>query len=79
MPIANAIQLFNGEKATIIYSGKREISAIDMRGSLVCLGEKASPGQLISAVLLDLNNIDNPKIFNYQKTLISLVSISLDG
>ena len=55
MPIANAIQLFDGLKSNIIFEAKREISAIDMRGSLIVLGEKASPGQLISAVLLDMN------------------------
>ena len=50
-----------------------------MRGSLICIGEKASPGQLISAILLDLKDIDNPKKFNYQKTGINFISISLDG
>lgn len=50
-----------------------------MRGSLVAIGERASPGQLISAILLDLGDTDNPKIFNYQKTSINFVSISLDG
>ena len=38
MPIANAIQLFDGHKSNIIYTAHREISAIDMCGTLVCIG-----------------------------------------
>lgn len=79
MPIANAIQLFDGQKSTIVFSVKRDISALEMRGNLICIGEKASPGQLISAILVDLNDLDHPRIFNYQKTQINFISISLDG
>jgi hypothetical protein len=50
-----------------------------MRGSLVAVGERASPGQLISAILFDLGDRNNPKVFNYQKTTINYLSISSDG
>ena len=39
----------------------------------------ASPGQLISAILLDINNLDKPKVFNYQKTRIDFITLSVDG
>ena len=45
----------------------------------MCIGERASPGQLISATLLNLKELDKPKVFNYQKTTINFISISLDG
>jgi hypothetical protein len=61
MPLANSIQLFDGAKASTIYETKREINAMDLRGSLLALGEKASPGQLISAILLDIRNLDSPR------------------
>jgi hypothetical protein len=79
MPLANALQLFDGNKARIIFEAKREISAVDMRDRLIVIGEKASPGQLISAILIDIDHPEHPRIFNYQKTRIDFVSISLDG
>jgi hypothetical protein len=50
-----------------------------MRGPFIGIGEKASPGQLISAVLLDTREIEKAKIFNYQKTQISYLAVSSDG
>lgn len=81
MPLANSIQLFDGSKATTVFETKREINALDLRGSLLVLGERASPGQLISAVLVDLKDLDNPRAreFNYQKTKINLIALSPDG
>ena len=71
--------MFDGERSEVVFTGKREISAIDMRGNLVLLGERASPGQLISAVLVDIDDRSHPKVYNYQKTQINFVSISVDG
>ena len=79
MPLATSLQFFDGEKSHSIFECKREISAIDMKGYFIIIGEKASPGQLISAVLLDIRAIDKPKIFNYQKTQINLIAVSPDG
>jgi hypothetical protein len=39
-----------------------------MKNDFITIGEKASPGQLISAVVLDMKDLSNGKIFNYQKT-----------
>ena len=79
MPLANSLQFFNGSKTTTVYEAKREISALDMRHPFIVIGEKASPGQLISAVLLDTRNLSKAKVFNYQKSQISLMAVSGDG
>lgn len=79
MPLANSIQLFNGEKAVTIFEAKREINAIDLKGSMLVIGEKAMPGQLISAILVDIRELDHPREFNYQKTQINLIALSSDG
>ena len=50
-----------------------------MRGKLIAVGEKASPGELISAVLIDTDQPSEPKIFNYQKTEIKHIALSCDG
>lgn len=50
-----------------------------MKDTLLCIGEKASPGQLISAVLVDLQDLANPRVFNYQKTQINFITVSSDG
>lgn len=57
MPLANSLQYFDGNKSYSIFECKREISAIDMNGYFITIGEKASPGQLISAVLLDIRTL----------------------
>jgi hypothetical protein len=54
MPLANSLQFFNGIKSTTIYQAKREISALDMKRNMIIIGEKASPGQLISAILVNV-------------------------
>lgn len=54
MPLANSLQFFDGVKSTTIYQTKREISALDMKRNMIIIGEKASPGQLISAVLVNV-------------------------
>jgi hypothetical protein len=79
MPLASSLQFFDGTKSYGIFECKREISAIDMQGYFIAIGEKASPGQLISAVLLDIRAIDKAKIFNYQKTQINFIAVSPDG
>jgi hypothetical protein len=57
MPLANSLQFYDGVKTSTVHETKREISAIDMRNNLIGIGERASPGQLISAVLLDTQNL----------------------
>jgi hypothetical protein len=79
MPLANSLQFYDGKKTTTVHQTKREIGALDMRGSLIGIGERASPGQLISAVLLDTRDLEHPKVFNYQKTQITHIALSANG
>lgn len=37
------------------------------------------PGQLVSAILVDIKDLDNPRVFNYQKTQINFIALSCDG
>jgi len=68
IPLANSLQFFDGTKSTTICQTKRFINAIDMKNNFIGIGEKASPGQLISAVMLDTRDLSTHKTFNYQKT-----------
>jgi hypothetical protein len=79
MPLANSLQFFDGTISTTIYKTKHPVSVIDMRGKFIAVGEQASPGQLISATLLTLDKLEEPKVFNYQKTGIQLIAVSPDG
>lgn len=37
------------------------------------------PGQLVSAILVDINDLEHPRLFNYQKTQITFIALSCDG
>jgi hypothetical protein len=50
-----------------------------MRGHFIGVGERASPGQLISAAIIDTRDLSKPKVFNYQKTQITHLAISSNG
>ena len=76
MPLANSLQFYDGHKTSSVHQIKREISALDMRGHFIGIGERASPGQLISAVLLDTRDLEKARLFNYQKTQITHISLN---
>lgn len=78
-PLANSLQFYDGKKTRTIHQCKREIAALDMRGHWIGIGERASPGQLISAVLLDTREPEAARVFNYQKTQISHIAIGSNG
>lgn len=79
MPLANSLQLFDGEKSTLVAETRRQIAAMDMRGKKIAVGEKASPGELISAVIINTDYPQHPKVYNYQKTEIRHIALSCDA
>lgn len=79
MPLANSLQFYDGHKTFTVHQTKREISTLDMKGHFIGIGERASPGQLISAVLLDTRDLEKPRVFNYQKTQITHISLNSNG